>query len=79
MYYSTCCWFCLQVSKHSKTEGHLETVLDVTDDPSQLHGVLTAAVGPRRFYDLPELTARYMRTAPAHRRRAEKRRDADHE
>jgi len=40
---------------------HLEVVLRASNNIHQLHGVLCQAVGPRLFYEMPELTARYMR------------------
>lgn len=44
-----------------RARGHLEFILQATGDIDRLHGVLSHAVGPAMFYELPELTARYMR------------------
>jgi len=44
-----------------KAVPHLEAVLGASEDAEFLHHVLTSAVGPRLFYQLPKLTARYMR------------------
>lgn len=36
------------------------------EDPQYLHHVLTMAVGPKLFYSLPELSARFMRKIALH-------------
>lgn len=44
-----------------RAREHLEYVLRASSDVQLLHGMLTQALGPRLFYELPELTAQYMR------------------
>lgn len=44
-----------------RTRDHLEYILGATCDIHRLHTVITRAVGAKMFYQLPELTARYMR------------------
>ncbi|CAK9099007.1 unnamed protein product [Durusdinium trenchii] len=49
-----------------EAEWHLEKVLQNSEDPQYLHHVLTMAVGPKLFYSLPELSARFMRKIALH-------------
>mmetsp|Transcript_11579 Transcript_11579/g.30976 ORF Transcript_11579/g.30976 Transcript_11579/m.30976 type:complete len:404 (+) Transcript_11579:49-1260(+) len=45
---------------------HLENILETTDCVDTFHAVLTQAVGPKNFYRLPDLTAKYMRRIGLH-------------
>eukprot|EP00439_Symbiodinium_sp_Y106_P066892 s5413_g10.t7 len=48
-------------SLESEVDGQKEPSVTASEDAEFLHHVLTSAVGPRLFYQLPKLTARYMR------------------
>lgn len=44
-----------------RAQEHLEYILEATDDARHLHEVLGRSLGARLFYQLPEITARFMR------------------
>lgn len=50
-----------------RAKAHLEFILQATDSIDRLHQVLTHTVGPRLFYQLPEVVAKYMRKIGVHR------------
>ncbi|CAJ1402961.1 unnamed protein product [Effrenium voratum] len=50
-----------------EAQRHLEKILQSSEDPQYLHFVLTSAVGAKNFYQLPQLTAQFMRKIALHR------------
>ena len=50
-----------RLSELDRAVPHLEAVLSASDDAGFLHHALTSAVGPKLFYQLPKLTAKFMR------------------
>ncbi|CAE7683577.1 ASPH [Symbiodinium pilosum] len=48
-------------SELEKANVHLKAILSASEDARFLHQTLTSVLGPRLFYRLPKLAARYMR------------------